>query len=135
MWSVSVDRDCCEEAGVPSRDRIVSAVETYVALIVDRRTDEIAELFVADAVQHEPVGIRTNKGREEIRAFFAESENTPFTVSLLTPITVVGRFAAAQMRIQREGFQDFASTDLFEFDDDCKIVSIIALPDIRATID
>lgn len=120
---------------MPTRDQIVSAVETYVKLLADHRTDDLAELFTVDAVQHEPVGVRTNKGREEIRAFFAESEDTPFTVSLLTPVTVVGRFAAMQMRVQREGLPDFASTDLFEFDDYCKIVSITAVPDLKAAID
>jgi len=30
--------------------------------------------------------------------------------------------AVADVNLRREGLNDFASTDLFEFDDDCKIV-------------
>ncbi|MGW0043512.1 nuclear transport factor 2 family protein [Rhodococcus sp. NPDC003348] len=120
---------------MPNRDEVRSAVETYVKLLAVHDTDGLMELFAADAVQHEPVGVRTNRGHDEIRAFFAESENTPFTVSLLTPVTVVGKFAAMMMRVEREGLKDFGSTDLFEFDDECKIVSITAVPDIKALVD
>ncbi|WP_235735004.1 nuclear transport factor 2 family protein [Nocardioides alcanivorans] len=119
----------------PTRAQICNAVETYVRLLADHQTDALAELFAEDAVQHEPVGVRTNRGRDEIRAFFAESERTPFTVSLSTPVTVVGNYAAMQMRVDVKGMPDFASMDLFEFDDDCKIVSITALPDLKARLD
>ncbi|MDI9917497.1 nuclear transport factor 2 family protein [Rhodococcus sp. IEGM 1379] len=117
-----------------SRNEICAAVDSYVTLLAAHKTDALMELFHQGAVQHEPVGVRTNRGFDEIRAFFAESEDTPFTVSLLTPVTVVGNFAAMQMRVQREGLEDFASTDLFEFDDNCKILSITAVPDVKALI-
>ncbi|KJF20636.1 isomerase [Rhodococcus sp. ACPA4] len=119
---------------MPSRDEICAVVDSYVKLLGSHQIDELMELFHQGAVQHEPVGVRTNRGFDEIRAFFAESEDTPFTVSLLTPVTVVGKFAAMQMRVEREGLEDFASTDLFEFDDNCKILSITAVPDIKALI-
>lgn len=120
------------QATGPSREVICAAVETYVRLLADHRVDELAELFTEDAVQHEPVGVRTNRGRAEIRAFFAESERTPFTVSLATPITVVGSFAAMQMRVAVKGMPDFITTDLFEYDDHGLIRSITALPDLKA---
>lgn len=117
-----------------TRDQIVSAVEAYVELLAARRTDDLVELFAPDAVQHEPLGERPNRGHEEIRNYFDGNQDSSFTVSLLTPITVVGKFAAMQIRIQLEGVPDFASTDLFEFDDNCKIVSISALPDVKAVV-
>ncbi|WP_433667650.1 nuclear transport factor 2 family protein [Nocardia sp. CA-136227] len=119
---------------MPTRDEICAVVETYVELITARRTDALVDLFAPDAVQHEPIGVHTNRGRDEIRRFFAEREGTPFTVSLLTPITVVGKFAAMQIRVRVEGLPDFASTDLFEFDDDCKIVTLTAVPDLAAVV-
>lgn len=119
---------------MPTRDQIVSVVETYVELLAAHRTDDLVELFVPDAVQHEPIGVRTNRGHDEIRKYFDESKDGGFTVGLLSPITVVGNFAAMQIRVQLDGVPDFASTDLFEFDDDCRIVSITALPDVKAVI-
>lgn len=118
-----------------TRDQIVSVVETYVELVSAHRTDDLVKLFAPDAVQHEPVGVRTNSGHDEIRKYFDETKDSGFTVRLLTPITVVGNFAAMQIGIQLHGVPDFASTDLFEFDDECKIVSITALPDVKAVID
>jgi steroid delta-isomerase len=119
---------------MPSRDEICAAVDSYVRLLGSHQIDALMDLFHQGAVQHEPVGARTNRGFDEIRAFFAESEDTPFTVSRLSPVTVVGCFAAMQLRVQREGLADFASTDLFEFDENCKILSITAVPDIKAHI-
>lgn len=119
---------------MPTRTEICDAVHTYVARLAVHDTDGLVELFTPDAVQHEPVGVNTNRGHEEIRAFFAKDETVPFTVSLLTPVTVVGNVAAMQMRVSVKGLDDFASTDVFEFDDDCKIVSITAVPDTRAKI-
>lgn len=119
---------------MPTRDQIVSAVVMYVELVAAHRTDDIIELFAPDAVQHEPVGVRTNHGHDQIREYFDESEEGGFTIRLLSPITVVGNFAAMQIRVQLDGVPDFASTDLFEFDDDCRIVSITALPDVKAVI-
>jgi steroid delta-isomerase len=37
-----------------------------------------------------------------------------------------------QLRVQRVGMPDFAATDLFEFDDDCKIVSLSVVLDPQA---
>lgn len=119
---------------MPTRDQLVEVVESYVKLLAARRTDELVDLFSPDAVQHEPIGVRTNRGHEEIRGYFEESNDGGFTIELLSPITVVGNFAAMQIRVQVDGVPDFASTDLFEFDDDCKIVSITALPDTKAVI-
>lgn len=118
-----------------TRDQIVSVVETYVELVSAHRTEDLVQLFAPDAVQHEPVGVRTNRGHDEIRKYFDETKDSGFTVSLSTPVTVVGNFAAMQIRVQLEGVPHFASTDLFEFDDNGKIVSITALPDVKAVID
>lgn len=117
-----------------TRDEVCAVVNRYVELLAAHKTDALAELFAEDAVQHEPIGVRTNRGREEIRAFFAESEEHPFTVSLLSPITVVGKHAAMQIRIHHDHIDDFASTDVFELNDDLEIVSISAFPDLKAAI-
>lgn len=119
---------------MPTRDQIVDAVESYVRLLGAHQHDELMELFHPDAVQHEPVGVQTNRGHDEIRAFFDKDLDVDFTVTLNTPITVVGNYAAMQMRVDVQGIRDFASTDLFHFDDDCKIIEITAVPDIKAKI-
>lgn len=119
---------------MPTREQIVSAVQSYVEHLAAHRTDDLVSLFAPDAVQHEPVGAAPNRGHAEIRRYFDETKNSSFTVRLLGPITVVGNYAATQIRVQFDGMADFASTDLFEFDDSCKIASITAVPDAGATI-
>lgn len=117
---------------MPTREAICLAIESYVKHLGDHEVDELVALFAEGAVQHEPLGVTSYRGLGEIRTFDAENAKIDFTVSLLGPITVTGRYAATQLRVQRAGMPDFAATDLFEFDDECKIVSLSVVLDARA---
>ncbi|WP_430335153.1 nuclear transport factor 2 family protein [Rhodococcus sp. ACT016] len=119
---------------MPSRSEICAAVESYIEHLGNHDVDKLVGLFAEGAVQHEPLGARTYRGLDEIRAFDEKNAKIPFTVSLLSPITVTGRFAAMQVRVHSEGVPDFASTDLFEFDENCKIVSLSVVLDPEATV-
>jgi len=109
-------------------------VQSYVEHLGNHDVDKLVDLFAEGAVQHEPLGARTYRGLDEIRAFDEANAKVPFSVSLLSPITVTGRFAAAQLRVHCDGMPDFASTDLFEFDQNCKIVSLSVVLDPEATV-
>ncbi|NLU84163.1 nuclear transport factor 2 family protein [Rhodococcus sp. HNM0569] len=117
---------------MPTRDEICSAVDAYVKHLASHDVDALVSLFADDAVQHEPMGVHTYRGIAEIRAFDTENAKVDFTVSRHSPITVTGRFAAMQLRVQREGMPDFLSTDLFEFDGNCRIVSLSVVLDPQA---
>uniref|UniRef100_A0AAU3GW27 Nuclear transport factor 2 family protein n=1 Tax=Streptomyces sp. NBC_01401 TaxID=2903854 RepID=A0AAU3GW27_9ACTN len=120
---------------MPGRDDICSAVETYVKHLGNHDVDALVALFAEDAVQHEPLGVASYRGAESIRKFDTENAKVDFTVSLLSPITVNGRYAAAQLRVQRAGIRAFATTDLFEFDAACRIVSLSVVIDPQALVD
>ncbi|GAB2652745.1 nuclear transport factor 2 family protein [Prescottella soli] len=119
---------------MPSRSEICAAVESYIEHLGNHDVEKLVGLFAEGAVQHEPLGARTYRGLDEIRAFDEENAKVPFSVSLLSPITVSGRFAAMQVRVHVEGVPDFASTDLFEFDENCKIVSLSVVLDPEASV-
>ncbi|MGX6510730.1 nuclear transport factor 2 family protein [Rhodococcus sp. SJ-2] len=120
---------------MPSRDEICSAIESYVKHLDNHEVDQLVSLFAADAVQHEPLGVHTYRGLDEIRQFDTECAKVSFSVTRHSPITVCGNHAATQLRIQRQGMHDFLATDLFEFDDECRIVSLSVVIDPEAHAD
>ncbi len=69
---------------------------------------------------------------DEIREFDTANAQVDFTVSLLGPISVTGKYAAMQLRVQRAGIPDFAATDVFEFDENGKIISLSVVLDPQA---
>lgn len=117
---------------MPTRADIISAVESYVRHLGNHDVDQLVALFANDAVQHEPLGVNTFRGLEEIRAFDAACAKVDFSVSLLGPITVTGSYAAMQLRVERAGMPGFAASDLFEFDENCKIAVLSVVLDPEA---
>lgn len=119
---------------MPNRSEICAAVESYIEHLGNHDVDKLVGLFAEGAVQHEPLGAQTYRGLDEIRAFDEANAKVPFTVSQLSPITVTGRFAATQLRVHLDSAPDFAATDLFEFDENCKIVSLSVVLDPEAVV-
>jgi steroid delta-isomerase len=119
---------------MPTREEICARCDAYVAGVAAHDTDAIVALFAADATQEEPVGSVPQVGHEQIRAFFAASEEVSFTVRRIGPVTVSGRVAAFQIRVDFEGgaIAPFTSTDVVTFGDDGLISSIVAIPDLDA---
>ncbi|TYL55863.1 nuclear transport factor 2 family protein [Nocardioides sp. BGMRC 2183] len=119
---------------MPTRDQICAALASYVDHHTNHDVDRLVAMFADDAVQHEPLGVRSYRGIEEIRAFAIQNATLDFSVSLSSPITVTGRYAGVQLRVQCEGMPAFATTDLFEFDEDGKIISLSVLLDPEAQV-
>ena len=119
---------------MPTRDEICSVLESYVKHLGSHDVDRLVALFADNAVQHEPLGVQTYRGIDEIRAFDIENAKVDFTVSRYSPITVTGRFAAMQVRVELEGMPAFLALDLFEFDDDCRIISLSVVIDPQAQV-
>ncbi|MGF7125276.1 nuclear transport factor 2 family protein [Rhodococcus sp. TAF43] len=120
---------------MPTRDEICSAIDAYVKHLGNHDVDQLVSLFADDAVQHEPLGVRTYRGIDEIREFDTQNAKVAFSVSRHSPIVVSGRYAATQLRVQPEGMPAFLASDLFEFDDACKIVSLSVVLDPEARAD
>jgi steroid delta-isomerase len=117
---------------MPTRDEIVRVCDQYCAAVTARDADAIVALFAEGAKQFEPIGAEPNVGHEAIRAFFTRNPQVGLDVSRLGPVNVAGRHAAMQIRVEvlRDGVTHLmSSTDVIEFDDDGKIVSMIAIPD------
>lgn len=121
-------------SAAPTRDVIVDVIHRYVDAVDRKATDEIVALFAPDALLREPWGIDEFRGHDEIRGFYARSEQAPFRVSLYTPITVLGRYANMMIRVKVEGREAFASADIFEFNVDGTIASMSAIPDREAIV-
>ncbi|WP_067440265.1 nuclear transport factor 2 family protein [Nocardioides jensenii] len=114
---------------MPTRDQICAALASYVEHHTNHDVDRLVAMFADDAVLHEPLGVRTYRGAAEIRAFATQNALVDYSVSLLSPITVSGRYAGVQLRVHRDGIPDFATTDLFEFDDEGRIASLSVILD------
>ncbi|MGH3352994.1 MAG: nuclear transport factor 2 family protein [Nocardioides sp.] len=119
---------------MPTREEIRSALQSYVDHHTNHDVDRLVAMFADDAVLHEPVGVSTYQGTDEIRKFATRNATVDYSVSLLSPITVTGRFAGVQLRVRPAGMPDFATTDLFEFDDECRIVSLSVVLDPEARV-
>jgi len=120
-----------------TRDQICAVCDAYVAAVSAHDVDAIMAVFAPGAAQEEPVGSAPNVGHEAIRAFFAATEDFPFTVRRIGPITVSGDVAAFQIGVD---FPDGAvpsmtSTDVATFDGDGLIKRLVAIPDGQADPD
>lgn len=123
-----------KERFLPTRDEICSAVESYVTHLGNHDVDQLVSLFADDAVQHEPLGVQSYRGVEEIREFDTENAKLGFTVSRHSPTIVCGRYATIQVRVELEGVPPFLTGDLFEFDEDGRIISLSVVMDLEAQV-
>lgn len=114
---------------MPTRERVLTTIAAYVEHHCSHDVDALVEMFADDAVLHEPLGVRTHRGTDAIREFATQNATVDYSVSILSPITASGRHAGVQLRVHRDGIPDFATTDLFEFDDEGRIVSLSVILD------
>ncbi|MBM4618022.1 hypothetical protein GS540_27185 [Rhodococcus hoagii] len=103
--------------------KICSVIDSYVKHLGNHDVDELVALFATDAVQHEPLGVRTYRASTR-SASSTRERKVAFTMSRHSPIVVSGRYSAMQLRVQREACPTSLPADLFEFDDTGKIVSL-----------
>jgi steroid delta-isomerase len=120
---------------MPTRHEIVELCDTYCRAVSSRDLDAIMNLFADDARQYEPIGTEPRVGKAAIREFFASTPPGRLTLTRFGPVTVSGRHAAMQVTVNGElggpSFR-FTTTDVIEFGDDGRIISISALPDQQA---
>ena len=78
---------------MPDPAKMAAAVEAYVAAFEAGSPDQVAALYAEDATVEDPVGGPPQRGREAIRAFYAEAMKTGARLMLEGPIRIGGDYA------------------------------------------
>ncbi|MEV6430299.1 nuclear transport factor 2 family protein [Nocardia sp. NPDC051463] len=110
--------------------QIRDVVEQYVKLVGSGPTEEIVNLYAADATVEDPIGSEVKQGHAAIREFYDVIANLDRETELKPETIRIGGNHAAFMFsiITRFGDKRFTLTpiDVMEFDDDGKIISMRA---------
>ena len=110
-------------------DKIVTAIETYVASFEKKELDTIVDLFVEDAWIEDPVGSERKVGREALREFYQAAIDMNVKGTLESEIRVAGNEAAFAFSIAVDtgnGTLLIRPIDTMTFNDDGKITSMRA---------
>jgi steroid delta-isomerase len=110
-------------------DKIVSAVETYVASFETKDLDTIVGLFAEDAWIEDPVGTGRKVGHKALREFYQFGIEMGAKGSLESEIRVVGNEAAFAFSMAVDidnGKFVTRPIDLMTFNDEGKIISMRA---------
>lgn len=78
---------------MPDPVKMEAAVHAYVAAFEAGSADQVAALYAQDATVEDPIGSPIHKGREAIRAFYAQSMKTGAKLKLEGPVRVAGDYA------------------------------------------
>ncbi len=110
-------------------DKIVTAIETYVASFEKKELDTIVDLFAEDAWIEDPVGSERKVGREALREFYQAAIDMNVKGTLESEIRVAGNEAAFAFSIAVDtgnGTLLIRPIDTMTFNDDGKITSMRA---------
>ena len=114
---------------MPSADQIRTVVEQYVKFVGAGATEDIVNLYAADAVVEDPIGTEPRHGHQAIREFYQILEPLDKETELLTT-RIGGNVAAFWFRLSTkagEQTMNLAPIDIMEFDEDAKITSMKAV--------
>jgi steroid delta-isomerase len=122
------------------RSELKANADAYLDGLSRNDAAAIIALFAPDARVEDPIGSAPRIGLEAITAFYS----VPRAISSVTrigPLTVNGNFVGFQFRVRIEGQRSFGPertpgvplelsiTEILHFDDDGKIISMVAVPD------
>jgi steroid delta-isomerase len=110
-------------------EKIVAAIETYVASFEKKELDTIVDLFAEDAWIEDPVGSERKVGRDALRAFYQAAIDMNVKGTLESEIRVAGNEAAFAFTIAVDtgnGTLLIRPIDTMTFNDDGKITSMRA---------
>lgn len=109
--------------------KMEAAVHAYVAGFEAGNAADVAALYAEDATVEDPIGSPVHKGRDAIRAFYAQSMKTGAKLTLEGPVRIAGDYAVFPFSVHLE----FGGTkvridviDTFKFDADGKITEMRA---------
>ena len=110
-------------------EKIVAAIETYVASFEKKELDTIVDLFAEDAWIEDPVGSERKVGRDALREFYQAAISMDIKGTLESEIRVAGNEAAFAFSIAVDtgnGTLTIRPIDTMTFNDDGKITSMRA---------
>ncbi len=108
---------------------MVAAVHAYVAAFETGSADHVAALYAEDATVEDPIGSPVHKGREAIRAFYAQSMKTGAKLTLEGPVRIAGDYAVFPFSVHLEFGEKKMRIDVidtFKFDPDGKVAEMRA---------
>jgi steroid delta-isomerase len=114
---------------MPDPEKMVAAVNAYVAAFEAGSADQVAALYAADATVEDPIGSPIHQGREAIRAFYAESMKTGARLTLEGPVRVTGDYAVFPFSVHLNydgGPKRIDVIDTFRFNDANEVVEMRA---------
>jgi steroid delta-isomerase len=118
-----------------SRQDIVAACDRYLEALSQGDVDGIMALYAEQPTVEDPVGSPEKLGRAAVREFYEGAVTIPLKATRLGPVTVAADRAAFLFRIDvTVGDQQIAlaSTDVMTFDEQGKVVAMVAIPDADA---
>ncbi|MCK0533643.1 nuclear transport factor 2 family protein [Sphingobium agri] len=114
---------------MPDPVKMEAAVNAYVAAFEAGSADQVAALYAADATVEDPIGSPIHKGREAIRAFYAESMKTGAKLKLEGPVRVAGDYAVFPFSVNLNydgGHKRIDVIDTFRFNEANEVVEMRA---------
>lgn len=110
-------------------DQMISAVHAYVAAFEAGDPDAAAALFAEDATVEDPIGAPLHRGRDAIRAFYAQSMAAGAKLKPEGPVRTAADYAVFPFSVQLTlpiGEARIDVIDSFKFDADGKVVEMRA---------
>jgi steroid delta-isomerase len=119
---------------MPTPEQVRATVDAYVDAYAQNSRDAALATFAPDAVWHDPVGQPPHVGHEGIGAFWDQAHTMADKI-VLEPIDVIvcGNEAAMVFTINAhvgDSVMVFDAVEIFEVDDDAKIVLLKAYWDM-----
>ncbi|HWU95920.1 MAG TPA: nuclear transport factor 2 family protein [Sphingomonas sp.] len=114
---------------MPDPARMEAAVHAYVAAFELGSADQVAAIYAEDATVEDPIGAPTHRGRDAIRAFYAESMKTGARLTLEGPIRVAGDYAVFPFSVHLDfdgGPKRIDVIDTFRFNEANEVVEMRA---------
>ncbi|WP_460988416.1 nuclear transport factor 2 family protein [Sphingobium sp. TomTYG75] len=114
---------------MPDPVKMEAAVHAYVAAFEAGSADQVAALYAQDATVEDPIGSPIHKGREAIRAFYAESMKTGAKLKLEGPVRVAGDYAVFPFSVNLNydgGHKRIDVIDTFRFNDANEVIEMRA---------
>jgi steroid delta-isomerase len=114
---------------MPNPEKMVAAVNAYVAAFDAGDPDAVAALFAQDCTVEDPVGTPIHHGHAAVRRFYAEAMKTGAKLTLEGPVRIVGDTAVFpfSVRLHYEGSDKRIDViDSFRFDQDDKVAEMRA---------
>jgi steroid delta-isomerase len=114
---------------MPDPEKMIAAVHGYVAAFEAGDADAVAALYSEDATVEDPIGSPIHRGRDAIRAFYAQSMATGAKLKLEGPVRVASDYAVFpfSVNLHYEGSDKRIDViDTFRFNDANQVIEMRA---------